>query len=426
MDERDEAIRRAGRARSVPALLVVGAVLLGLGALGPAPAIAAPIAEADRSAAGVRSYWTPERMQAAQPPPSTSVDPQGTGAGAGPAPGSAGFLRDEIGDPSEEPFRAHGKVFFTVSGGSDPGNYLCSGTAIASSNRSVVWTAGHCVFDHEFGGGFATNWLFVPAYRDGAAPFGKWAARKLAAPERWRQDGSLKHDLGAAVVGENGDGETLTDVVGSRQIGFNQPRDQTYEVFGYPAELPFTGDRPYRCTAQLGGTDDPGGVGPSTSWIGCDMTRGVSGGGWVVGDSVLSVNSYSYCLELICEQRLYGPYQGEVAQDLYGTVAGRSSFCMGRRVTHLGSDDDDVLVGTGGRDVFKTRGGDDLIRARGGGDYVCSGSGRDLARGGSGRDTLSGQGDGDALRGGRGRRDECNGGPGRDRANGCERERLIP
>ena len=68
---------------------------------------------------------------------------------------------------------AHGKVFF--SDGS--ANYVCSGTALTSGNESVVWTAGHCV--NEGPGAFYTNWAFVPAYKDGARPYGTWTARTL-------------------------------------------------------------------------------------------------------------------------------------------------------------------------------------------------------------------------------------------------------
>ena len=73
---------------------------------------------------------------------------------------------------------AHGKVFFTDSGV----NYVCSGTALTSGNKSVVWTAGHCV--NEGPGAYYTNWAFVPAYKDGARPYGTWAARDAAARPR--------------------------------------------------------------------------------------------------------------------------------------------------------------------------------------------------------------------------------------------------
>ena len=110
--------------------------------------------------------------------------------------------RDEITNPAEQPYRSHGKVFLTVVGGSAPGDYVCSGTAIASNNRSVVWSAGHCVFDTE-GGGYATNWIFAPGYKNGATPFGKWVATKLSSTKEWRDNGNLSYDLGAAIVENN-------------------------------------------------------------------------------------------------------------------------------------------------------------------------------------------------------------------------------
>ena len=64
-------------------------------------------------------------------------------------------------------------MFFTL-GGND---YVCSGTALLSGNKSVVWTAGHCV--NEGPGDFATNWEFVPAYKDGSAPLGVYVADNL-------------------------------------------------------------------------------------------------------------------------------------------------------------------------------------------------------------------------------------------------------
>ena len=54
--------------------------------------------------------------------------------------------------------------------------------------------------------------------------------------------------------------------------------------------------------------------------IRCDMTGGSSGGGWIVGGNVYSVNSYGYLTQ---PNVMYGPYQGSVAQQLY-TSAGSS------------------------------------------------------------------------------------------------------
>jgi V8-like Glu-specific endopeptidase len=469
---------------------LLGALLL----WAPSAAAAGPVVAKEADDAAVRAYWTPARMRAAEPVEPPIPDPSDSGGGGGGiaadgppravAPVAAGSAkverlsagtvdsepttrlnhvnRDEIGDPSAVPFRSHGKIFFSLR----DGDYVCSGTAISAPGRSVVWTAGHCVFDEREGEGrFAGNWVFVPGYRDGKSPFGKWPAEQLATTKQWRSKSNLKYDLGAAVVRRGAGGQTLTDVVGGRGIGFNQSRSQRYEAFGYPAQPPpleFTGGRLFRCTSDLGGTDNPQPLdprkrwsGPHTNWIDCDMTAGSSGGGWVADGSVLSVNSYSYCFDpvaVLCEERMYGPYQDKAAQALYRRVAGEVERCAGREVTHLGTPGDDRIVGTPGNDVIKALGGDDVIIARGGDDVICAGPGDDVVRGGKGRDVLRGGAGNDRLRGGKGRdvlrggggrdrlfggpgndrlfggpgRDRCDGGPGRDRSRGCERERRIP
>jgi V8-like Glu-specific endopeptidase len=65
------------------------------------------------------------------------------------------------------PYRAAGKFFFTQPG---VGNFVCSAGVIS---RRVIATAGHCVHS-GVPGGFYTNFLFVPAFRNGAAPFQSW------------------------------------------------------------------------------------------------------------------------------------------------------------------------------------------------------------------------------------------------------------
>ena len=267
------------------------------------PAQATPPAHAKavgQSREEVVEYWTAERMREAKPVA------RARGGGKGQK-GAYPFQRYE---PSPYP-AAHGKVFFTDSGV----NYVCSGTALTSANESVVWTAGHCV--NEGPGAFYTNWAFVPAYKDGARPYGTWAARTLLTTAPWGSGGDFGYDEGAAVVRNNAAGQSLTDVVGSRAIGFNRPAEQTYLAHGYPAASPFTGGRMFICQAGLGLRDTS--ANPPTLGIGCDMTGGSSGGGWVVGGEVLSVTSYGYGN---LRNVLFGPYQGDVAQQLYTSASG--------------------------------------------------------------------------------------------------------
>jgi V8-like Glu-specific endopeptidase len=272
-------------------------------ALLSAPAHAAQTAKTkavQQSRAEVVDYWTAERMRNAIP-----LDAVQGARGKKPRLAYP-FTRYE--PATYNP--AHGKVFF--SDGS--ANYVCSGTALTSGNESVVWTAGHCV--NEGPGGFYTNWAFVPAYKDGARPYGTWTARTLLTTAGWGNGGDFSYDLGAAVVNTSG-GATLTDTVGSRGIAFNQSASQHYLSHGYPAAPPFSGGRMYICEADLGTRDNS--ANPPTMGIGCDMTGGSSGGGWVVGNNVLSVNSYGYTTQ---PNVMYGPYQGSVAQQLYTSAGG--------------------------------------------------------------------------------------------------------
>ena len=285
-------MKRAGILLLAVLLLVA---LAGASAQAAAPARVKAVAKAP---AKVASYWTEKRMRAAVPLDEVLGQ-------AVKAPLAYPFDRYE--PPTYNP--AHGKVFFSDGAA----NYVCSGTALTSGNESVVWTAGHCV--NEGPGGFYTNWAFVPGYKDGAAPYGTWSARELMTTAPWGNGGDFGYDLGAAVVAANG-GATLTDTVGSRGIGFDRPAEQHYLSHGYPAAPPFTGERMFICEADLGTRDTS--ADPPTMGIGCDMTGGSSGGGWVVGNDVLSVNSYGYTTQ---PNVMYGPYQGGVAQQLYASAA---------------------------------------------------------------------------------------------------------
>jgi hypothetical protein len=281
-------------------ILLLALVLLS--ALVP-PAQAARPAEAQavgQPRAEVVQYWTAERMRTAIP-----LD---VVEGADRKKPKLVFPFSRYEPATYNP--AHGKVFFSDRSA----NYVCSGTALTSGNESVVWTAGHCV--NEGPGAFYRNWAFVPAYKDGARPYGTWTARTLLTTAAWGQGGDLSYDLGAAVMKTSG-GQTLTDTIGSRGAGFNRAAEQHYLAHGYPAAPPFTGGRMFICESELGTRDTS--ANPPTMGIGCDMTGGSSGGGWVVGNDVLSVNSYGYRTQ---PNVMYGPYQGPVAQQLYASAAG--------------------------------------------------------------------------------------------------------
>ena len=271
-------------------------------------AFAYPVAHVNQESSGkVIRYWTAERMQKAvpadrdsRPAPVAAKPARGGGTSTGTSTEVSGAY------PS-----AFGKVFFTSNSGV---NYVCSGTALLSTNESVVWTAGHCV--NEGPGAFYKNFLFVPAYKDGAAPYGKFTGTTLLTTSGWERSGEFGVDVGAAVVGLNSVGQTLTDAVTEAPLVFNAPRVQSYAIYGYPAAKKFSGQRLRVCnTAWL--MDDTFAT-PDTMGASCDMTGGSSGGAWVTSTgSVASVVSYGYSS---LRNVLFGPHLETEAQNLHAAA----------------------------------------------------------------------------------------------------------
>jgi V8-like Glu-specific endopeptidase len=306
-----------------------------LGTLAAAAVVAAPAAaQADeiatrslnQSAQDVRDYWTPERMASARPasellagvaPPADLVGGL-LGGGASP---SARASAQRVPNAGARPFRTHGKVFFHLPSG----NYQCSGTVVRARNRRLVTTAGHCVFGD---GTFADSWMFIPGKDDGREPYGRWTAARLAAPGQWQSSEDVRYDVGMATMRKRG-GKRLQKVVGARGIAFNKGRDLRFDVFGYPADPPFSGTQLWRCDSKAQGTDS--GPSPKPTRIDCNMTGGASGGGWVMGGGrVNSVVSYGYECTIpvppLCnnpeEGKLFGPYFGPVIKRMYRTQRG--------------------------------------------------------------------------------------------------------
>ena len=269
-----------------------------------ASAQATPVVHTNKEPRGqVLDYWTAERMKNAKPVERVVPQPQKGRPGGGTSTGTA----TEVPLPYPS---AEGKVFFTDNGV----NYVCSGSALVSTNESVVWTAGHCV--NEGPGAFYTNFMFVPAYRDGAAPYGRFAGPTLLTTNGWRTSGQFGVDVGAAVVSTNESGQTLADAVAELPPVFNSTRNQAYSLYGYPAAGKFSGQRMYVCNTAWSRNDTS--ATPATMGVPCNMTGGSSGGGWLTSTgAVASVVSYGYSS---LKNVLFGPHLETEAQQLYTTA----------------------------------------------------------------------------------------------------------
>ncbi|MEU8198897.1 peptidase [Microbispora amethystogenes] len=331
----------------------------GTAAAAPRPAVhdAADTAAEQRT---VRKFWTTARMEAARPleAPTTGsrhfaaaasalLDASGaspaavaptsapasapTGATSGvsmqaaasgaAAAGSSAYVSSRTSGSSWTAggtiARTTGRVFFTVTAGSDAGrNASCTGTAVTSANKSVVITAGHCV---KVNGAFHANWVFVPGYDQGNRPDGTWPATTLLTTSQWNSGENMNYDVAAAVVAPQG-GKSLTDVVGGQGVAFNQPRGRQTYAFGYPAGAPYDGSRLVYCSGRT--FDDY--LSSEDQGLSCGMTGGSSGGPWLLnfsqstgGGMVNSVNSFKYNF---APSWMFGPYFGPEAEAVYNTA----------------------------------------------------------------------------------------------------------
>jgi V8-like Glu-specific endopeptidase len=296
------------------------------------PAVSTSVSKAAQEKA--KDYWTSSRMKAAKDGSLLVRDRSTVHAGRTVAQGSPVIHRGTAAKaPVSKPNRAYGggyytgggkvvattgKVFFTL-GGTD---YVCSGSSTTAANQSLVQTAGHCL--NEGPGSFATRFTFVPAYRDGSAPYGQFAATNLYTSSQWANGGDLNYDIGYAKVGTSG-GRTLTAAVGAQGVGFNLARGATMYAFGYPAASPYNGERLAWCNGVVaadtwGGSSDQGMV--------CNMTGGSSGGPWFISYSTSSgvgtlnsLNSFKYNGGPQAN-RMFGPYFGSVVQGVYNAAQG--------------------------------------------------------------------------------------------------------
>ncbi len=231
------------------------------------------------------------------------------------------------------PYKVIGKLFLSVPG---HGDFVCSGASVNSANRSVVWTAGHCVFTP--GVGFNTNFLFAPARRAGANPFGTWTVKQAFTTNGWANSSLPEFDMGALVMNLGGTSNlTVGDTVGFLGFTANISRQQHWHIHGYPAaprdlsSTPpgpqFDGEHHEICTASWATDDQPSGnaANPKTVGIGCDQTGGVSGGPWVIdfsstGGLTNLLNgqaTYRYTGPNPPENlKLFSPYFGDAAINL--------------------------------------------------------------------------------------------------------------
>ncbi|MGF1429461.1 trypsin-like serine peptidase [Kitasatospora sp. LaBMicrA B282] len=304
----------------------------------PAPATAGPSTPATTATASA----TASTATATATATAATASPDATGDPSDPPPAAV----PAVAEP--HPYPAGLAVFGKIFAKSPRGMYVCSGTVVSDPQHpgrsNLVWTAGHCLHGGK-GGDWYQNIAFVPDYNaagaagDGrqttlaqVAPLGRWWANSALVAPQWMAEGNdtaggavSQYDSGIIRVADPDlPGKSLEEEVGgSVPIWFDAPRDRLTAVtaYGYPAVHPFDGQQLERCDgghpARL--SYDP--TRPTMLAIGCTMTAGSSGGGWLatgsdgkpalVSNTSIGPNPAAW---------LAGPALAEQAQQMFTTM----------------------------------------------------------------------------------------------------------
>lgn len=231
--------------------------------------VAAPAAQSLRA---VRSYWTVERMEAAVP-----IEEVVPGLGGSTTYDVRDSARERTAAPVVRAPRTTGKLFFSDG----PDDYVCSAATIKSRKRNQVITAGHCVHTGPHvpllqQPRFYSNWLFVPRYRDGRAPFGRWVGANAWVFKGWVEREAYRFDQ-AIISFKRRNNRRLVDVVGGNEVVWGEgPRQWGVRIWGWPAEDPFDGRTARRCDGPTARFEDTG----DAAMRECALNGGASGGPW--------------------------------------------------------------------------------------------------------------------------------------------------
>jgi uncharacterized repeat protein (TIGR01451 family) len=215
------------------------------------------------------------------------------------------------------PFRAVGRVFFIMGGNA----YSCSASVIG---ENAIWTAGHCV--HPGNGdpnGWHTSWIFIPAYKDNARPYGTWQADYMYTTDQWMNGADMRYDYGVVIV-KPLNGLSIRQTVGALGFAYNQAVQLARVDMGYPVypQPQFNGQKQVISTASSAFLDYGNPYPPIPIGIASTMQGGASGGPWMLNFDITTAggynllngdNSYMYT----GQNALYSPYFGDVSKTMY-------------------------------------------------------------------------------------------------------------
>ncbi|MFB7916110.1 trypsin-like serine peptidase [Streptomyces sp. NPDC056061] len=294
----------------------------------------------------IEDLWDPDRMRDADKSPEKPVDNDISGDTGVTDPTPAPVQAVGVATPYHANAAESGKLLFD----SPEGSMVCSATVVQDpahpGKSNLVWTAGHCVHAGKKGGWYR-NIAFVPSYNNQGmsltelkkatkqqiAPYGVWWGQWAQTSDQWISQGSSVGGQGAPydfavlhVTPEKGStGKSLEETVGSAlPVEFDAPavpKIDTMTATGFPAAPPYDGQKAFQCAGKPGRLSLTA-QDPTMYRIGCTMTGGSSGGGWVApgrdGKPALVSNT---SIGPVQAGWLAGPRLGKEAKGVYEAVS---------------------------------------------------------------------------------------------------------
>ncbi|MFK4100001.1 trypsin-like serine peptidase [Streptomyces sp. NPDC019531] len=147
----------------------------------------------------------------------------------------------------------------------DGTQHFCTASVVRSPHRDLIVSAAHCLDDSD------GDLVFVPGYRDGRAPYGRWKVGKRYMPAGWSRAQDEDSDVAFARV----EGDVQDAVGGNRFVTGTATGATAVTVTGYPSAR----------NVPIGCTNKPIAHSRTQQRIECPgFTGGTSGSPWVNGD----------------------------------------------------------------------------------------------------------------------------------------------